>query len=93
MVTRRYCEGPALDAMHKVVLEVKREQQLGNLSEKLKDSGVVHKLWMENNLTVRTGRTSAPPRSAARAPASGAMIRACGPSWMRASVMGGCWLM
>ena len=55
MVTRRYCEGPALDAMHKVALEVKREQQLGNLSEKLEDSGAVHKLWMEqpeNNLTV-----------------------------------------
>ena len=47
MVTRRYCEGPALDAMHKVVLEVKREQQLGNLSEKLEDSGAVHQLWME----------------------------------------------
>ena len=41
--------------MHKVVLEVKREQQLVNLSEKLEDSGAVHQLWMEqpeNNLTV-----------------------------------------
>lgn len=53
-VTRRYCEGPALDAMHKVVLEVKSEQQLVNLSEKLKDSGVVHKLWMEQPENIPT---------------------------------------
>ncbi|CAO2815932.1 unnamed protein product [Amaranthus hypochondriacus] len=45
--TLRYCCTPALDSMHKVTLEVKGETQLVNLSEKLKASGILHKLWIE----------------------------------------------
>lgn len=36
-----------LDNMHKVVLEAKDEQQLQSLAERLKESGVDHKVWVE----------------------------------------------
>jgi peptidyl-tRNA hydrolase len=45
--TAAYCAPDAIDSMHKVVLEVKGEAQLTNLSDKLRDAGVDHKLWME----------------------------------------------
>ena len=36
-----------LDNMHKVVLEAKGESDLIKVSEKLKEAGVDHKLWIE----------------------------------------------
>ena len=45
--TRAYTAPGAIDSMHKVVLEVKGEAQLRNLSEKLAAAGVAHKLWVE----------------------------------------------
>ncbi|CAD7703632.1 unnamed protein product [Ostreobium quekettii] len=36
-----------VDSMHKVVLEVKSETQLRNLSNKLQEANVDHKLWVE----------------------------------------------
>jgi len=45
--TAQYCAPDALDHMHKVVLELKGEEQLRNLSKKLDEAGVLHKLWIE----------------------------------------------
>lgn len=36
-----------LDNMHKVVLEARGEEDLVKISEKLKEAGVDHKLWIE----------------------------------------------
>lgn len=46
-ITMKYLADENLDHMHKVVLEVKGEAQLKNLSEKLTEAGVKHKLWVE----------------------------------------------
>eukprot|EP00195_Chlamydomonas_chlamydogama_P013351 CAMPEP_0202908556 /NCGR_PEP_ID=MMETSP1392-20130828/46469_1 /ASSEMBLY_ACC=CAM_ASM_000868 /TAXON_ID=225041 /ORGANISM="Chlamydomonas chlamydogama, Strain SAG 11-48b" /LENGTH=144 /DNA_ID=CAMNT_0049597953 /DNA_START=119 /DNA_END=553 /DNA_ORIENTATION=+ len=46
-VTNIYCAAENIDHMHKVVLEVKGETQLQNLSTKLSEAGVHHKLWLE----------------------------------------------
>lgn len=45
--TQAYIQPSNLDHMHKVVLEVKSEAQLVNLSKKLDVEGVQHKLWVE----------------------------------------------
>ena len=45
--TIEYCSPDKINDMHKVVLEVKGETQLQNLSNKLTENGVQHKLWME----------------------------------------------
>lgn len=45
--TKEYCAEGNLEHMHKVVLEVKGHTQLVNLSKKLEDAGVHHKLWVE----------------------------------------------
>ncbi|GAX73247.1 hypothetical protein CEUSTIGMA_g701.t1 [Chlamydomonas eustigma] len=45
--TLAYCAPNNIDNMHKVVLEVKGEVQLSNLSTKLLEAGVKHKLWIE----------------------------------------------
>lgn len=45
--TLLYCSPSNLHSMHKVTLEVKGESQILNLSEKLKASGISHKLWIE----------------------------------------------
>ena len=42
---KAYCGD--LDHMRKAVLEVKGEAQLRNLSKKLHDAGIDHKLWVE----------------------------------------------
>lgn len=44
---RNYCAPENLDSMHKIVLEVKSEVQLRNLSSKLQEANIVHKLWIE----------------------------------------------
>ena len=36
-----------LDNMHKIVLEVKSEEELGKLGQKLTDSQIDHKMWVE----------------------------------------------
>ncbi|XP_037030695.1 putative peptidyl-tRNA hydrolase PTRHD1 [Bradysia coprophila] len=36
-----------MDNMHKVVLEATDDTSLNSLSEKLKENGIVHKLWIE----------------------------------------------
>lgn len=36
-----------LDSMHKIVLEAANEAELKNLSEKLKEQKIDHKLWIE----------------------------------------------
>ncbi|XP_010262334.1 PREDICTED: putative peptidyl-tRNA hydrolase PTRHD1 [Nelumbo nucifera] len=45
--TLSYCSPENIDSMHKVTLEVKGETQLLNFSEKLKNAGIAHKLWIE----------------------------------------------
>eukprot|EP00238_Polyblepharides_amylifera_P009730 CAMPEP_0196580112 /NCGR_PEP_ID=MMETSP1081-20130531/27038_1 /TAXON_ID=36882 /ORGANISM="Pyramimonas amylifera, Strain CCMP720" /LENGTH=121 /DNA_ID=CAMNT_0041899899 /DNA_START=242 /DNA_END=604 /DNA_ORIENTATION=+ len=45
--TKEYCSQDNLDNMHKVVLHVKGETQLINLSRKLEEADVMHKLWTE----------------------------------------------
>uniref|UniRef100_A0A7S3UF50 peptidyl-tRNA hydrolase n=1 Tax=Picocystis salinarum TaxID=88271 RepID=A0A7S3UF50_9CHLO len=45
--TKQYCAEGNLAHMHKVVLEVKGQTQLVNLSKKLEDAGIRHKLWVE----------------------------------------------
>mmetsp|Transcript_31063 Transcript_31063/g.73840 ORF Transcript_31063/g.73840 Transcript_31063/m.73840 type:complete len:198 (-) Transcript_31063:83-676(-) len=46
-VVGEYCSSHNLDSMRKVVLEIKGETQLRNLSAKLSDAGIPHKLWVE----------------------------------------------
>ncbi|GBG68626.1 hypothetical protein CBR_g3167 [Chara braunii] len=46
-LTQRYCSDSNIDHMRKVVLEVKGEKQLVDLSGKLAVAGVGHKLWVE----------------------------------------------
>eukprot|EP00197_Chlamydomonas_leiostraca_P007025 CAMPEP_0202861616 /NCGR_PEP_ID=MMETSP1391-20130828/2955_1 /ASSEMBLY_ACC=CAM_ASM_000867 /TAXON_ID=1034604 /ORGANISM="Chlamydomonas leiostraca, Strain SAG 11-49" /LENGTH=149 /DNA_ID=CAMNT_0049541033 /DNA_START=145 /DNA_END=594 /DNA_ORIENTATION=- len=46
-VTCQYLSEANLDHMHKVVLEVKGESQLKELSAKLEEAGIKHKLWTE----------------------------------------------
>ena len=61
---RAYVEGEALDSMHKVVLEVKGETQLRNLSRKLVDEQIAHKLWVEQPEGVATALALKPyPRN------------------------------
>lgn len=45
-----------------VVLEVKGEEQLKNLSQKLKQAEVMHKLWMEQPEDIPTCLATAPQR-------------------------------
>ncbi|KAK1323996.1 hypothetical protein QJS10_CPA02g01548 [Acorus calamus] len=45
--TIRYCSDGNIDNMHKVTLEVKGEAQMVKLSEKLREGGIAHKLWVE----------------------------------------------
>lgn len=62
--TLLYCNPPNLDSMHKVTLEVKGEPQLVNLSEKLKASGISHKLWIEQPENIPTCLATKPyPKS------------------------------
>ncbi|KAJ7966042.1 Peptidyl-tRNA hydrolase II (PTH2) family protein [Quillaja saponaria] len=49
-----YCSPEKIDSMHKVTLEVKSEQQILNLSEKLKASSIVHRLWIEQPENIPT---------------------------------------
>lgn len=46
-ISQLYCSKENIDHMHKVVLCVKGETQLVNLSKKLTNNEVAHKLWME----------------------------------------------
>ncbi|XP_066254428.1 putative peptidyl-tRNA hydrolase PTRHD1 [Euwallacea similis] len=43
-----------LDSMHKVVLEASDEQSLVNLTKKLEEEGVKHKLWIEQPENIPT---------------------------------------
>ncbi|XP_002979308.2 putative peptidyl-tRNA hydrolase PTRHD1 [Selaginella moellendorffii] len=45
--TIEYCSPEKIDTMHKVTLEVKGEIQLLNLSKKLAEASIDHKLWIE----------------------------------------------
>eukprot|EP00200_Dunaliella_tertiolecta_P016925 CAMPEP_0202420466 /NCGR_PEP_ID=MMETSP1128-20130828/49818_1 /ASSEMBLY_ACC=CAM_ASM_000463 /TAXON_ID=3047 /ORGANISM="Dunaliella tertiolecta, Strain CCMP1320" /LENGTH=762 /DNA_ID=CAMNT_0049028449 /DNA_START=42 /DNA_END=2331 /DNA_ORIENTATION=- len=45
--TATYCSDANIDSMHKVVLEIKDEKQLRDLSAKLSGEGIQHKLWVE----------------------------------------------
>lgn len=49
----------------KVVLEVKGEQQLQNLSSMLKDNNIDHKLWVEQPENIVTCLATAPCSKAA----------------------------
>eukprot|EP00192_Tetraselmis_astigmatica_P017163 CAMPEP_0117648528 /NCGR_PEP_ID=MMETSP0804-20121206/455_1 /TAXON_ID=1074897 /ORGANISM="Tetraselmis astigmatica, Strain CCMP880" /LENGTH=136 /DNA_ID=CAMNT_0005454141 /DNA_START=242 /DNA_END=652 /DNA_ORIENTATION=- len=46
-IVQSYCAPENIDSMHKVVLQIKGETQLRNLSTKLEEAGIVHKLWIE----------------------------------------------
>ena len=62
--TKAYCADANLDDMHKAVLEVKGETQLRNLSEKLDQQGIKHKLWIEQPENVATCLATCPlPKS------------------------------
>lgn len=45
--TRHYLGFMLTWAIMQVVLEIKSEQQLANLSQKLQQEGIQHKLWVE----------------------------------------------
>ncbi|GMH39407.1 hypothetical protein BSKO_07305 [Bryopsis sp. KO-2023] len=61
-VTTAYCED--IDHMHKVVLEIKSDTQLENLSKKLTEANVLHKLWVEQPENFVTGLATKPyPKS------------------------------
>ncbi|XP_055903271.1 putative peptidyl-tRNA hydrolase PTRHD1 [Eupeodes corollae] len=50
--TRKYLQD--LDNMHKVVLEIKDEDSIKALSEKLKENDISHKLWIEQPENIPT---------------------------------------
>eukprot|EP00213_Chloropicon_mariensis_P007605 CAMPEP_0197473040 /NCGR_PEP_ID=MMETSP1309-20131121/4334_1 /TAXON_ID=464262 /ORGANISM="Genus nov. species nov., Strain RCC998" /LENGTH=148 /DNA_ID=CAMNT_0043011949 /DNA_START=308 /DNA_END=754 /DNA_ORIENTATION=- len=58
--TKQYCSEENIDNMHKAVLEVKSETQLRNLSEKLQQQGIKHKLWIEQPENYATCLATAP---------------------------------
>eukprot|EP00884_Botryococcus_braunii_P009829 jgi/Botrbrau1/18848/Bobra.177_2s0010.1 len=58
--TQTYCAPHNLDHMHKVVLEVKGAAQLQNLSAKLDEVRVPHKLWVEQPEDFPTCLATAP---------------------------------
>nr|GLL21439.1 putative peptidyl-tRNA hydrolase PTRHD1 [Ipomoea trifida] len=63
-VTLQYCAPANLDSMHKVTLEVKGEAQILNLSGKLKEGGIAHKLWIEQPENIPTCLATKPyPKS------------------------------
>lgn len=59
-VTTAYCAAENLDHMHKVVLEVKGEQQLHTLSNRLTEQKIAHKLWIEQPENFPTCLATAP---------------------------------
>ncbi|GMH11770.1 hypothetical protein Nepgr_013611 [Nepenthes gracilis] len=63
--TIQYCNPDNLDSMHKVTVEVKGEAQILGLSEKLRASGIAHKLWIEQPENIPTCLATKPyPKSA-----------------------------
>ena len=67
--TAAYCApGEALDAMHKVVLEVKGEPQLRALAAALAEAGVGHRLWIEQPEGVATCLATQPDAKETLAP-------------------------
>ncbi|CAL5221122.1 g3257 [Coccomyxa viridis] len=58
--TKQYCSADQLDHMHKVVLEIKGETQLLNLASKLQETGIQHKLWIEQPENFPTCLATAP---------------------------------
>jgi len=58
--TQQYCGTDNLDHMRKVVLEIKNEAQLRNLSEKLTSANILHKLWIEQPEDYATCLATAP---------------------------------
>ncbi|XP_022730380.1 putative peptidyl-tRNA hydrolase PTRHD1 [Durio zibethinus] len=62
--TLQYCRPENIDSMHKVTLEVMGEAQILNLSEKLTDGGIAHKLWIEQPENIPTCLATKPyPKS------------------------------
>ncbi|VFQ87256.1 unnamed protein product [Cuscuta campestris] len=62
--TLGYCDPSNIDSMHKVTLEVKGEAQIVNLSEKLKEGAIAHKLWIEQPENIPTCLATKPyPKS------------------------------
>ncbi|XP_022996792.1 putative peptidyl-tRNA hydrolase PTRHD1 [Cucurbita maxima] len=62
--TSEYCSPHNIDSMHKVTLEVKGETQIVNLSEKLKENSIAHKLWIEQPENIPTCLATKPyPKS------------------------------
>ncbi|KAL0033917.1 hypothetical protein WJX77_010753 [Trebouxia sp. C0004] len=59
-VTTAYCAAQNLDHMRKVVLEVKGEQQLHTLSNRLTEHKIAHKLWVEQPENFPTCLATAP---------------------------------
>eukprot|EP00878_Enallax_costatus_P017004 GHUV01017852.1.p1 GENE.GHUV01017852.1~~GHUV01017852.1.p1 ORF type:complete len:186 (+),score=46.40 GHUV01017852.1:599-1156(+) len=67
-LTQEYIAADNIDHMHKVVLEVKSEQQLVNLSKKLEEQGIQHKLWIEQPEDYPTCLATKPYRRSQAAP-------------------------
>ena len=67
-VFRPALPGEALDAMHKVVLEVKGEPQLRALAAALAEAGVGHRLWIEQPEGVATCLATQPDAKETLAP-------------------------
>lgn len=63
-LVQQYCGEDNIDSMHKVVLEIKGEAQLRALSEKLREGGVGHKLWVEQPENMATCLATAPHHKA-----------------------------
>uniref|UniRef100_A0A383V2W8 peptidyl-tRNA hydrolase n=1 Tax=Tetradesmus obliquus TaxID=3088 RepID=A0A383V2W8_TETOB len=67
-LTQQYIAQENIDHMHKVVLEVKSEQQLVNFSKKLEQEGILHKLWIEQPENYPTCLATKPYRRSQAAP-------------------------
>lgn len=58
--TAAYCSPSAIDSMHKVCLGIESRDALEELSAKLKEAGIKHKLWVEQPEDVPVSLATAP---------------------------------
>lgn len=65
---KQYVAPGAIDGMHKAVVEVKGEAQLMNLSSRLREAGLQHKLWVEQPENVATALACKPARKSTLQP-------------------------
>jgi len=67
-LTQAYVAPDNIDSMHKAVLEVKNLGALESLASRLTESGVAHKLWLEQPENVATCLATKPARKSSLQP-------------------------